>query len=96
MTIPQTPKIPQIDKRIQYRFGWYKKPSEHHGHPVFIKYRPTDVHTQSHTDGYSRTPDNLEIIGHVYLLPTTYRRFLSILRRKEAASILRRKRELIK
>jgi hypothetical protein len=79
--------------RTQYRYGWYKKPSEHHGHPTFIKYRPTKEPTKSHTDGYSRTPDNLEIIGHVYILPTTHRRFLATLTRKAArAKNIRRQR----
>lgn len=81
--------------RTQYRFGWYKKPSEHHGRPVFVKYRPTKEPTKSHTDSYSRTPDNLEIIGHVYLLPTTYRRFLATLRRKEARAKAKRRQALL-
>lgn len=79
--------------RTQYRYGWYRKPSEHHGHPAFTKYRPTKEPTKSNTDGYTRTPDNLYIVGHVYILPTTHRRFLATLARKAArAKNIRRQR----
>lgn len=80
--------------RVQYRFGRYKQPSEHHGHPVFIKYKRTKEPTRSHTDGYTPTPDNHYIVGHVYILPTTYRRFLATLRRKATLVNSRRKQQL--
>ena len=80
--------------KVQYRFGYYKKPSDHHGRPVFIKYIPTKEPTKSSKDGYTRTPDNLEIVGHVYLLRSTYRRFLSILRIRAARAKNIRRQQL--
>lgn len=78
--------------RTQYRYGWYRKPSEHHGHPVFVKYIQSPD-TNHYHDSYSKTPPNLEIVGHVYILPTTHRRFLATLARKAArAKNIRRQR----
>ena len=67
----------------EYRLGWYRKPTEHHGKPVLLKVRKCYRYTLSSKDGYTNQPRNSEIVGHVYLLKSTWRRILKMLHAKE-------------
>lgn len=68
--------------RTHYRFGYYKE------RPVFIKYK--------RLNGEFIQEARIDPIGHIYLLRDTYRRFLSILRRRAARAKNIRRQQLMK
>ena len=76
---------------IEYRLGWYKKPSEHHGHPVFVKSITRIVPSPKGPDTTKQI-----IIGHVGILTSTWRRFLAATRRKEQRAKNNRRQQLAK
>lgn len=82
--------------KTEYKLGWYRKPFEHHGHPVFVK--SVLVHIpKGYKDGKRIDAHNVRnIIGHTYILRSTWRRFLVMTRKKAARQKNIRRQQLFK